>query len=82
MAAKMTIQDTESESGWGMEQTVGLVLFCAVFLFYGLKAPEFAVPGRWAGMLSSFFGLEPSRLPVRPLWSGLMALAARLLRRP
>jgi tetratricopeptide (TPR) repeat protein len=78
MAAKMTIQDTESESGWGMEQTVGLVLFCAVFLFYGLKAPEFAVPGRWAGMLSSFFGLEPSRLPVRPLWSGLMALAARL----
>ncbi len=78
MAAKKTVKDAESESGWGIEQSVGLALFCAVLLFYGFKAPEFAVPGRWAGMLSSFFGLEPGRLPVRPLWSGLMALAARL----
>ncbi len=77
MAAKTTKYEAESDSGWGVEQTVGLVLFCAVLIFYSFKAPEFAVPGRWAGMLSSFFGLEPVRLPVRPLWSGLMALAAR-----
>lgn len=78
MASVVTVQENETESGWGLEQTAGLLLFGAVLLFYGLKAPEFAVPGRWAGMLSSFFGLEPSRMPVRPLWSGLMGLAAQL----
>ena len=60
------------------ERLAGLGLFLAVLLFYVLKAPSFAVPGRWAGMLASFLGLEPSRPLIRPVWSGLMLGAAHL----
>ncbi|MCB1068716.1 MAG: tetratricopeptide repeat protein [Verrucomicrobia bacterium] len=57
---------------------VGLALFVITFLFYVIKAPGFAVPGRWAGMTANFSGLDPFRVFIRPVWSVVAWLVAAL----
>lgn len=59
----------EESGGWPLEKKVGVTFFVVVLAFYALIAPRFAVPGRWAEMLASFSGIDPFRLPMRPLWS-------------
>ena len=68
----------QESAAWGLEQRTGLGLFLGVLLFFGLKAPDFSVPGRWAGMLSSFWGLEAAQPLLRPVWSAFMFLASLL----
>lgn len=73
---RSAIRGKASPTGGGLERVLGGLLFLGVFLLYAIKAPDFAVPGRWAGMLSTFLGLEPVRPLVRPLWSALMSMVA------
>ena len=53
---------------------VGIGIFLAVLVFYIAKAPAFAVPGRWAGIMAAFSGLDPFRPLIRPIWSLLTFL--------
>ena len=60
------------------ERIVGLTIFLLTFALFFLKAPGFAVPGRSAGIVVSFSGLDPFRPLARPFWAGLMHLLAML----
>ncbi len=75
MAASTDAQPTVSDA---LERRLGWLMALLAFLFFRLQAPSFSVPGRWAEMLASFSGLDASRLPLRPLWSGLMSALAAL----
>ncbi len=56
----------------------GVALFAVIFLLYVMVAPSFAVPGRWAGIVTAFAGMDPFRPVTRPVWSGLVALVSAL----
>ncbi len=60
------------------DRRVGLFIYLGVLCFYLLLMPGFPVPGRWALIASSFSGLEPFRPLMRPLWTGVTALLAKL----
>jgi len=61
-----------------LERITGWLVFLVVLLFYGFKAPSFAVPGRWAGIIASFSELDPFRPLIRPIWSTLIWLVSSL----
>jgi len=68
------ITQNKSVSEWALEKTVGRILFLVTFAFYAIQIPLFAVPGRWAGMIASFAGLDPFRPLIRPIWSSIHLL--------
>lgn len=77
--------DSETNRGPGeappvllRERLVGIALFLLTFAFFFVKAPSYAVPGRSAGILVTFTGMDPFGPLVRPFWTGLMHLLAFL----
>jgi len=72
------IPQKKSAREWTQEKTVGLILFLVTFVFYVFQIPLFAVPGRWAGMIASFTGLDPFRPLIRPVWSCIHLLLSSL----